>query len=73
MNVEEVSTYAGEDGDQHCEIFLRDRRVILFVEKGTSRMGWAIASRPPDLVRDGSGWIEQPTDLFAVLKRGFNA
>jgi hypothetical protein len=70
MNVEEVATYAGEDGDQHCEIFLRNRRVILFVESGTGRMGWAIASRPPDLVRDGSGYLEKNTDLFSVLKRG---
>lgn len=72
VEIQEVSTYAGEDGDEHCEIFIEGRRVILFVERGTGRMGWAIASNPPDLVRDGSGYLQHPTDLFEVLKRGLS-
>ena len=67
--VQEVSTFE-HDGDERCEIFLPDRRVILFVDK-TGRMGWAIASKPPH-ARDGSGYLERPADLFKILERGLS-
>lgn len=68
--VQEVTTFANEEGDESCEICIDGRRMVFFVERRTGRVGWAIASSPPDLVRDGSGYLERSVDLFGILMRG---
>lgn len=60
-----------EDGTTVCEIMLDKRRVLFFTD-ASGQIGWAIASDPPDLLRDGSGQIENTIDWFNILRRGIN-